>query len=131
MNSALAEYGRLIGRDDLASGHHGQACRMVWPDGSSVDIEEIEGELQVSLAFAAAHPNGSELLKALQLLDLRQAGAAAPLQVGLVGLGVDARLVVLARSVAREADGRLIQQHVERCRQWQRRWEAMCQRQAT
>lgn len=129
MNDPVADYGRLIGRDDLVGAHQGMASQLQWPDGSILEIEVVDEDLLVSLAFSAPHPTTQELLEALRLLDMRQAGAAQPLQVGVVGVGVDARLVVLSRMQARGADGRLIQQHAERCRQWRRRWEATCQRQ--
>lgn len=128
MSDAVTEFGRLMGLDDLAAGHHGSACRLQWEDGSSLEVEEVNEELLVSLAFPAPHLRSGEMLQALQLLDQRQPSGAQALQVGLVGVAGDARLVVLARLPSRGARGDQVQQAAERCRQWQRRWESACQR---
>jgi type III secretion system chaperone SycN len=128
MSDAVTEYGRLIGLDDLALGSGGAACSLQWGDGSTLEIEEVGDHLLVSLSFPAPHPSSRELVHALSMVDLRPQGVAVPLQVGRVGQGQDAHLVVLARLLARGAGGQQIQAAVEDCRKWQRRWETECKR---
>jgi type III secretion system chaperone SycN len=128
MSEAVAEYGRLVGLDDLTLGPAGGACSVDWGDGSSLEIEEVGDHLLVSLCFHTPHLSTREMVQALSMVDLRPQAQALPLQVGRLGTGQDTRLVLLARLVARGADGRQIQAAVEDCRKWQRRWEAECNR---
>lgn len=128
MSDAISEFGELLGVGGLSGAGNGQVNTLRWGDGSRLDIESIEDDLLLSLAFPAPHPQAAELVMALKMTDLRRPNRATPLQVGLVGQGSEAMLVVAARLRARSANGHLLQREVERFQNWRRQWEGACAR---
>ena len=130
---AVAEFGRQLGVDNLSLGHSG-ACQLTLQDGSELLVEapeEVPREaLLVALVLPVPFLNAAEMLKALQMADLRMHQPMTSVQVGLRGTGADARLVLVVRITGLVVGADDVSRAWQTLTQWRARWETNCGRAA-
>lgn len=99
IHDTIADFGRQLGVEGLDFGLHG-VLRMDLPGGGFIAVEPAcRGEVEEVLVYVgrtAGHQAGSLLTGALAKAHYLQ-GGPLPVQVGLLGAGPEAQLVVLAR----------------------------------
>jgi type III secretion system chaperone SycN len=126
---AVCEFGRQLGIEGLTLGHSG-TCQLGLPDGSELLVDAYKEALLVALVLPVPFLNAAEMLKSLQMADLRLHHAQGIVRVGLRGNGADASLVLVARITGLMVGADDIRRAWQTLTQWRARWESNCGRAA-
>ena len=120
---AVSEFGRAVGLESLTLQPTGQV-RLGLPSGEWLSLEEHGDDLLVNLVAPSPFVPPKALLHALQACEARRSGAGPAFQVGLMGEGSDAQLVLVTRMPAAFAGADDIRAAVDASIDWLARWRS-------